>query len=89
MSPADKSGYLVERIAQMYDLDQRYLHLKDTPFYVEEAESSGGPVLELGCGTGRVLLEIARRGIEITGIDLAEPMLEVRQLKSILLRAGS
>jgi len=36
---------------------------------------SGGPVLEIGCGTGRVLLPIAREGIEIEGVDNSGPML--------------
>ncbi len=48
----------------------------DADFYLELARESGGPVLELGCGTGRVLLPIARAGIPCTGLDLSEPMLE-------------
>jgi 2-polyprenyl-3-methyl-5-hydroxy-6-metoxy-1,4-benzoquinol methylase len=43
--------------------------LVDSPFYVDLAKRSGGPVLEIGCGTGRVLLSIAREGIEIDGVD--------------------
>lgn len=43
--------------------------LVDLPFYLELAEQSRGPVLEVACGTGRVLLPIARRGIEICGVD--------------------
>ena len=38
--------------------------LVDLPFYVDLAKKFGGPVLEIGCGTGRVLLPIARQGIE-------------------------
>ena len=38
--------------------------LIDLPFYLELARKIGGPVLEMGCGTGRVLLPIARAGIE-------------------------
>ena len=34
-------------------------------------------VLDAGCGTGRVAIELARRGIEVVGIDVAEPMLAV------------
>ena len=49
----------------------------EVDFYVEEAMDCGGPVLELGCGTGRVLLPIARSGIEITGIDIDNGLLEV------------
>jgi 2-polyprenyl-3-methyl-5-hydroxy-6-metoxy-1,4-benzoquinol methylase len=40
--------------------------LVDLPFYVDLANKFGGPVLEIGCGTGRVLLPIARQGIEFT-----------------------
>jgi SAM-dependent methyltransferase len=56
--------------------------LVDLPFYVDLAKKSGGPVLELACGTGRVLLNIARHGIEIDGVDNSAPMLHV--LKSHL-----
>jgi SAM-dependent methyltransferase len=40
------------------------------------AAAGGGPILELGCGTGRVLLPLARDGFEITGLDLSAQMLE-------------
>jgi SAM-dependent methyltransferase len=48
----------------------------DVDFYRGLAKESGGPVLELGCGTGRVLLPIARDGIACTGLDSSEAMLE-------------
>ena len=51
--------------------------LVDLPFYLELAEENGGPVLEIACGTGRVLLPIARKGIEIYGVDNSRPMLDV------------
>ena len=49
--------------------------LVDAPFYVNLARERGGPVLEIGCGTGRVLLATAREGIEIHGVDNSGPML--------------
>lgn len=49
----------------------------DARFYLELARQSGEPVLELGCGTGRVLLPIARAGIECVGLDTSAAMLEV------------
>ena len=49
--------------------------LVDAPFYVDLARERGGPVLEIGCGTGRVLLATAREGIEIHGVDNSGPML--------------
>jgi len=51
--------------------------LIDLPFYLDLAKKTGGPVLEMGCGTGRVLLPIARAGIEIHGLDGSPAMLEV------------
>jgi SAM-dependent methyltransferase len=51
--------------------------LVDLPFYVDLAKKFGGPVLEIGCGTGRVLLPVARQGIEIHGLDNSLPMLSV------------
>jgi SAM-dependent methyltransferase len=56
--------------------------LVDLPFYLDLAEQAGGSILELACGTGRVLLPIARKGIEIHGVDNSRPMLEI--LKSHL-----
>ena len=41
----------------------------DLPLWEELAERCGGPVLELGCGTGRVALHLARRGHEVIGLD--------------------
>ena len=49
----------------------------DAAFYVELAKEMGGPVLEIGCGTGRVLLPTARAGLEIDGLDNSAPMLAV------------
>jgi len=64
------------RIAPFYDGDYESLDYDaDTPFYVQLARESGGPVLEMGCGTGRVLLAVARAGIRIHGMDLSPDML--------------
>jgi len=61
--------------------------LADLPFYLGLAQSTGGPVLELGCGTGRVLLSIARAGIAIDGVDNSLPMLD-RLRRKLELEAG-
>lgn len=63
--------------AELYDYVQPYAARKDVEFYTNMARESGGPVLEIGCGTGRVLLPIARAGAEITGLDLSAKMLGV------------
>lgn len=48
----------------------------DIPFYVELARAQGGPALEVGCGTGRVLIPTLEAGVEIHGLDLEAGMLE-------------
>jgi SAM-dependent methyltransferase len=49
-------------------------------FYVDLARRAMGPVLDLGCGTGRILLPCMRAGVDIDGLDLFEPMLaQLRQ----------
>jgi SAM-dependent methyltransferase len=42
----------------------------DLPLWEELAQGAGGPVVELGCGTGRVALHLARRGHEVVGVEL-------------------
>ena len=59
----------------------------DVPFYVEEAVASGGPVLELGSGTGRITLPIAQSGVEIVGLENSTEMLKVARAKSAALEA--
>ncbi len=64
-------------IAELYDYIVPYRERPDVGFFVEEAKQSGGPVLEVGSGTGRVLIPTARAGVAITGLDLSPNMLEI------------
>lgn len=65
-----------DALAELYDVVPLYANRADIEFYVAEARATAGLVLELGCGTGRILLPAARAGAEITGLDLSEKMLE-------------
>lgn len=57
--------------------DRTYMRRReDVAFYANVARRLGGPVLELGVGTGRVARAIAARGIEVVGVDLVPAMLE-------------
>lgn len=49
--------------------------LDDVRYYVDLAIANGGPILEYGCGNGRIAIPIARAGVAITGVDLSAPML--------------
>jgi len=51
-------------------------------FYTALARETGGPVLELACGTGRVCIPIARLGVAVTGLDIVPGMLEQARRKS-------
>lgn len=59
----------------LYDSVPAYGARTDVGFYVDEAWRSGEPVLELGCGTGRISLPIARAGVSVAGLDGSVQML--------------
>jgi SAM-dependent methyltransferase len=65
-----------DRIARIYDPWSRSV-VEDVAFYVELAKETGGPVLELGVGTGRIAIPIAAEGIHVIGVDTSARMLEV------------
>jgi len=75
----DASGVYDEYalIADLYDYVVPYRARPDVDFFVDAARSAGSPVLEVGCGTGRVLIPTARAGVEIVGLDLSPQMLAV------------
>lgn len=59
----------------LYDAVPAYGARGDVSFYVDEARGAQGRVLELGCGTGRVLIAMARAGAQVTGLDASAAML--------------
>lgn len=61
--------------AEIYDIEH-IDYTEDVRFFVRESKKARPPVLELGCGTGRVLLEVARAGVPIWGLDSCPAMLE-------------
>lgn len=71
----DLVGYDRPFVAEFYDSIIPYRERSDVRFFVDMARQAGGPVLELGCGTGRVLVPTARAGIEIVGLDASSSML--------------
>jgi SAM-dependent methyltransferase len=66
-----------DRIAKWYDVDMaRNMRFDDVAFYAELCRREGGRVLELGCGNGRVLLELVGRNIDAVGVDTSRKMLQ-------------
>ena len=73
--------------ADIYDAVYSYVRA-DIPFYLGEALSTAGPILELGCGTGRIAIPIAQTGVDVVGIDSSHAMLERAQVKVDSLSPG-
>ena len=65
-----------DAIAELYDPWSRSV-TEDVDFYVEEALRASGPVVELGVGTGRIAIPVARAGRRVIGVDSSSGMLDV------------
>jgi len=59
----------------------------DIDFYRRLARETGGPILDVGCGTGRVAVELAADGHEVVGVDLSAPMLRLAEQRRSALSA--
>jgi SAM-dependent methyltransferase len=66
--------------APWYDLIHQGLP-GEAEFYVGQAVRSGGPLLDLGCGTGRIAIPAAMSGVEVLGLDISEAMLDLCEEK--------
>jgi ubiquinone/menaquinone biosynthesis C-methylase UbiE len=63
--------------AEFYDWENaRTMGRRDLAYWTAFARQAGGPVLELGCGTGRVTAPLVRAGVSTTGVDRSEGMLD-------------
>jgi SAM-dependent methyltransferase len=77
-----------DEYAPFYDWENaRTLGRRDVPFWRRIAAGAGGRVLELGCGTGRVSLPLAKAGVDLVGIDRSDRMLA--RLRSRLTRRSA
>ena len=66
----------MNRIAAFFDADFRQYD-EDLGVLQAYARRTGGPLLELGCGTGRALIPLARAGFKVTGVDISPEMLRI------------
>ncbi len=69
-----------DRFARFYDADYRY-YSDDIDAIVELAGDCGDPILELGCGTGRLLAPLVDAGHTVTGVDISPALLAVARRK--------
>ncbi|HLG78980.1 MAG TPA: class I SAM-dependent methyltransferase, partial [Ktedonobacteraceae bacterium] len=67
-----------DSIAPFYDIEHAQFG-EDLDMYRNFAELCGGKILELACGSGRLLLPLAREGYTLTGVDTSAAMLELAQ----------
>ena len=67
-------------LASYYDLFSKGIE-GDVAFYAEEALRAGSPVLELGCGTGRILIPLAEAGVQVVGLDNSPEMLDLARAR--------
>ena len=70
-----------DAIAELYDPWSRSV-VEDVGFYVAEARKPGGPVVELGVGTGRIAVPIAESGTHVIGVDSSTGMIEACRLRA-------
>ncbi len=68
-----------ESFAGYYDLF--YSPTKDIDFWLDVAQEMGSPILELGCGTGRLILPLAEAGYTVYGLDVSTKMLDTARKK--------
>jgi 2-polyprenyl-3-methyl-5-hydroxy-6-metoxy-1,4-benzoquinol methylase len=62
-------------VVRYYDYSLAKGESEEMPYYLNKVEKSGGPILDMACGTGRLSLEFARAGYRVTSIDNSEGML--------------
>ncbi len=75
----DMSSY--DEYAKYYDAVYRDIK-RDLGFYLKEAKKAKGSVLELGCGTGRIYLELLKNSIDAYGVDVSGKMLAILKNKA-------
>lgn len=67
-----------QTIARYYDAENTD-KTDDLPLYLELAKEYGSPIIDIGCGTGRVMIPLAQQGNEVHGIDSEKAMLEIAE----------
>jgi 2-polyprenyl-3-methyl-5-hydroxy-6-metoxy-1,4-benzoquinol methylase len=65
-----------------YDIEEGERSAPRIAFYCELARTIAGPVLEVACGSGLVTIPLAAQGLDVTGVDIAQPMLDHARKKA-------
>ncbi len=81
--PSGETEFSYDLIADVYDDDMgRNAGSADIAFYVDRCAGACEPVLELGCGTGRITLPLVTSGRTVVGVDRSAAMLERLRAKA-------
>jgi SAM-dependent methyltransferase len=78
----------MDRAARFFDADYADF-VEDLALVEAYAQRTGGPLLELGCGTGRLLVPLAGAGYDVTGVDVSSEMLHIARAKADAGGAGN
>ena len=70
-----------DTIARYYDAENAHF-TDDLPLYSDLAAQTGGPILDVGCGTGRVCLHLAQEDYRVVGVDRSPEMLAIARRKT-------
>lgn len=81
MTEAPEFIQAMNRVASFFDAEYAD-YAEDLPVLAAYAARTGGPLLELGCGTGRALIPLAEAGYDVTGVDLSPAMLSRAQARA-------
>jgi SAM-dependent methyltransferase len=81
LRPSWLRRYCADELAWEYDYRHNKLSPGELEWYLKYARITGGPILELACGTGRLLIPIAQAGYRIHGVDLSGSMLRLLESK--------
>lgn len=84
-TPAMPEPNPFDRLARYYDWEHDDYDA-DIPLYLDFARRTGGPVLEVACGTGRLMVPLLEQGLRVVGVDNSGPMLE--RARQVIGRAG-
>lgn len=77
------TSYLDSAFAEHYDfiIEKLGISQLEDEFWLSAAKRFGSPILEIGCGTGRLLLYLAKHGYQVTGLDYSKAMLDILDKK--------
>lgn len=79
-----------DQYAPFYDWEnRRTIGSSDLEFWSRAATGAQGPILELGCGTGRVSVPLATSGVPVVGVDFSMPMLRRARTRARKAALGS